>query len=200
MHRRLTAVIAAAVAAPVPAQFVEPTTLIHNWPGESANDQFGFINRNLGDLDLDGINDIGVGVPARDEAGTDAGKAYVYSGATGVLIRSHLGPTPGIGFGYEMGGVGDLNAYGYPDFAISSLTNGGRSNPQRGRVYVIAGDPEPLCAADCDANAILNADDLDCYVAAFLATNLIDADCDTNGLLNLDDIGCFVETYLSGCG
>ncbi len=52
---------------------------------------------------------------------------------------------------------------------------------------------------DCDGNGILNIDDIDCWVAAFLAGDLATADCDRNGILNIDDIDCFVTSFLAGC-
>ncbi len=44
----------------------------------------------------------------------------------------------------------------------------------------------------------LNIDDVDGFVAAFLAPDLL-ADCDGNGFLNIDDIDCFVADFLAGC-
>lgn len=55
------------------------------------------------------------------------------------------------------------------------------------------------CFADCDDNGSLNVDDIDCYVAAFFASDLTLADCDGNGSLNVDDIDCFVASFLGGC-
>ncbi|MEQ8768990.1 MAG: NF038122 family metalloprotease [Phycisphaerales bacterium] len=59
-----------------------------------------------------------------------------------------------------------------------------------------AADP---CFADCDGSGSLNVDDIDCFVAAFLGSDLEGADCDGNGSLNVDDIDCFVSGFLSGC-
>ncbi len=55
------------------------------------------------------------------------------------------------------------------------------------------------CFADCDGNGSLNVDDIDCFVAAFLSSDLGGADCDGNGTLNVDDIDCFVAEFLAGC-
>ncbi len=56
-----------------------------------------------------------------------------------------------------------------------------------------------VCFADCDGNGALNLDDIDCFVAGFLASDQGAADCDSNGSLNLDDIDCFVASFLGGC-
>ncbi|MEQ8768987.1 MAG: immunoglobulin domain-containing protein [Phycisphaerales bacterium] len=53
--------------------------------------------------------------------------------------------------------------------------------------------------ADCDASGVINLDDLDCFVAGFLGSDLATADCDDNGTINLDDIDCFVASFLGGC-
>ncbi|MEQ8771075.1 MAG: right-handed parallel beta-helix repeat-containing protein [Phycisphaerales bacterium] len=58
--------------------------------------------------------------------------------------------------------------------------------------------PEP-CPADLDGNGTLNLDDIDLFVALFLAADLR-ADLDGNGALNLDDIDAFVVSFLAGCG
>ncbi len=55
------------------------------------------------------------------------------------------------------------------------------------------------CFSDCDANGALNVDDVDCFVAAFLGSDLAGADCDGNGSLNVDDVDCFVAEFLAGC-
>ncbi len=56
-----------------------------------------------------------------------------------------------------------------------------------------------VCVADCDDSGTLNLDDIDCFIAGFLGSDLGVADCDSNGVLNLDDIDCFVTAFLAGC-
>lgn len=56
-----------------------------------------------------------------------------------------------------------------------------------------------VCFADCDDNGTINLDDLDCFVAGFLAMDIAKADCDGNGAINLDDLDCFVAEFLGGC-
>ncbi|MEQ8768967.1 MAG: hypothetical protein RIB60_00505 [Phycisphaerales bacterium] len=58
---------------------------------------------------------------------------------------------------------------------------------------------DPGCFADCDDSGALNLDDVDCFVAGFLAVDLPTADCDGNGVINLDDLDCFVAQFLGGC-
>ncbi len=68
--------------------------------------------------------------------------------------------------------------------------------PDADAALAMAGFP---CPADCDGNLTLNLDDLDCFVAGFLASDLGVADCDGSGVLNLDDLDCFVASFLAGC-
>ena len=53
--------------------FVEPVTILREWRGEAANDQFGWIARNIGDVDGDGIADCSYSAPTHG-AGGDAGR------------------------------------------------------------------------------------------------------------------------------
>ncbi|GJM19947.1 MAG: hypothetical protein DHS20C14_21600 [Phycisphaeraceae bacterium] len=62
-----------------------------------------------------------------------------------------------------------------------------------------AAAPTGCTFADCDGNGMLNVDDIDCFVAAFLGGDLVGADCDGNLTLNVDDIDCFVASFLGGC-
>ncbi len=65
--------------------------------------------------------------------------------------------------------------------------------PDRGAV-----ESAPPCPADLDDNGVLNFDDIDAFVSAFLAADPL-ADCDGTGVLNFDDIDCFVASFLDGC-
>ncbi|MEQ8768975.1 MAG: agmatine deiminase family protein [Phycisphaerales bacterium] len=67
---------------------------------------------------------------------------------------------------------------------------------QSDAAFAINGAP---CPADCDGNGTLNVDDVDCFVAGFLASDPATADCDDNGALNVDDVDCFVASFLAGC-
>jgi len=139
MHELMRVVAAGAIAAPALGQFVEPVDLIHTWTGESPSDRFGFINRAIGDVDGDGVGDLLVGAPDSDDGAMGAGKVYVYSGATGELIRTHTGTTNDH-LGYEASGIGDLDADGRSEYVVSAP---GTVNFQQifgsGRVHVYDG-------------------------------------------------------------
>ncbi|GJM19656.1 MAG: hypothetical protein DHS20C14_18690 [Phycisphaeraceae bacterium] len=93
------------------------------------------------------------------------------------------GPSGGFGSGdyFQFGSFDcpeDEGTYTHPYLALSGDRTG-----------------EPFC--DCDDNGVLNIDDVDCFVAAFIAGNLLGADCDGSGALNVDDIDCFVSCFLA---
>src|SRR5450432_689461 len=68
---------------PAPAEFaqpfVEPVTVLREWRGEAANDQFGWIARNIGDVDGDGIADVVTSAPTHRAGGSNAGNIDVSS-------------------------------------------------------------------------------------------------------------------------
>lgn len=55
------------------------------------------------------------------------------------------------------------------------------------------------CPCDIDGNGMLNVDDVDAFVGAFIAGDL-SVDFDGNGTLNLDDLDAFVACFVAGCG
>jgi len=111
--------------------FVEPVAIVREWDGEAANDQFGWIARNIGDVDGDGIPDVVTSAPTKDVgAAKDAGRVYVYSTKTGRLLWSADGPAGGeLGTGVE--GAGDTNKDGIPDVVASA--------PGAGKAFVYSG-------------------------------------------------------------
>ncbi|GJM19189.1 MAG: hypothetical protein DHS20C14_14020 [Phycisphaeraceae bacterium] len=54
------------------------------------------------------------------------------------------------------------------------------------------------CPCDIDDNELLNVDDVDAFVAAFIAGDLA-ADFDGSGSLNVDDVDGFVACFIAGC-
>jgi tetratricopeptide (TPR) repeat protein len=109
--------------------FVEPVKIIREWRGEAAGDQFGWIARNLGDVDGDGITDIVVSAPTHGE---HAGRIYVYSVGTGRLLWSADG-RPGDELGTGVEGIGDANGDGIPDVAASGPSRSGVAYIYSGR-------------------------------------------------------------------
>ena len=104
--------------------FVEPVKIIHEWRGEAAGDQFGWIARNIGDVDGDGVNDVVTSAPTHGANGSNAGRIYVYSGRSGVLLWTADGQ-PGDQLGSGVEAAGDTNHDGIPDVVASGPAGAG---------------------------------------------------------------------------
>lgn len=115
--------------------------------GINLGDQLGFAVTRTEDVNGDGRADFMSGSPGADGGGlTDAGSAYVYSGATGALLFQTNGGAAGDLLGYSAAGGGDLDGNGRPDLVIGvpnadpgGLTDAGSalvycSGPLRGDV------------------------------------------------------------------
>ncbi len=97
--------------------------------GENPQDFAGGVVAGLGDVNGDGIPDIGVGA-ANAPSGAQKGRAYVVYGKAGFtgLSLSALSATQGFRIdgtsssntGSSLAGVGDLNKDGFDDFAVGS--------------------------------------------------------------------------------
>ncbi len=100
--------------------FVEPVKILREWDGEAANGQFGWIARNIGDVDGDSVPDMVTSAPTLND---NAGRIYVYSTKTGKLLWKADGAS-GDQLGSGLEGAGDTNGDGIPDVIASSPTGG----------------------------------------------------------------------------
>lgn len=135
----LTTILLLLAAADIPAPpkpedfqhpFVEKVKIVREWDGEAAGDQFGWIARNIGDVDGDRIPDFVTSAPTSNAGGEKAGRVYVYSTRSGKLLWSadgHAGDQ--LGTGIE--GAGDTNGDGVPDVIAGA--------PGGGKAYVYSG-------------------------------------------------------------
>jgi hypothetical protein len=113
-------------------------------PLEQESGRFGISVAALGDVNGDGVADFAVGADGKaiganpgDDEGTPAiGQAFVFSGKTGLLIRTldHPGDaysSAGAHFGAAVANVGDVNLDGVTDLAVGA--------PGRAQVFVFDG-------------------------------------------------------------
>ncbi len=127
--------------------------LIHEFqsPNEIAAGHFGSSVSGTEDVDGDGCPDILVGAPFETGPGPDhAGLAYIFSGATGTLLRTLQSPNPEQNgfFGSSVSGGGDLDGDGCPDIVVGACHEDPAMSPaQAGRAYVFSGTSGDLLYA-----------------------------------------------------
>jgi len=131
----------------------------------------------LADVDNDGEEDI-VGINRTADILTRSGE-YQYS----------IGTRHGI-----FASLGDLEFADFDeDGLLDMLATGG------GLFGIFFGSSCPApCPADLDGSGVLNFDDIDAFVHAFLAGDL-SADLTGDGFLNIADVEAFVDAFLAGC-
>lgn len=128
-------------------------TLLHSLypPQRQKGAGFGWAVASLGDLTEDGIPELIVGAFAQE----GEGRAYVFNGQDGTVLRTLAPPPPpsGAAFGWSVAGAGDLDRDGTPDILVGApYTTVGKITVQ-GRAYAFSGrdgtllytfaDPQP---------------------------------------------------------
>jgi hypothetical protein len=105
--------------------FVEPVRVLGAHDGEEPLGQFGWIARNVGDVDGDGADDFVTSAPCAGGPRTTEGCVYLYSSRAGTLLWKHAGK-PGEQLGLGVEAAGDVNADGVPD-VIAGAPGGARA-------------------------------------------------------------------------
>jgi len=116
--------------------------LLYTFTGEAAGDLFGVSVSGAGDVNYDGYADLIVGAGWNDAGGTNAGRAYVYSGQSGALLYTFTGEAAGDQFGRSVSGAGDVNSDGYADLVVGAFAYPGGT--YAGRAYVYSGQTGAL--------------------------------------------------------
>src|SRR5579871_2617859 len=105
--------------------------------GETPGEGFGTSPSVAGDVDGDGVPDLIVGAWQYSGIANSGGRAYLYSGKTGKLLRTYTCGIPGDTFGFDSVGMGDTDGDGTVDFLITSAWSG-VSGFHSGRVFLIS--------------------------------------------------------------
>ncbi|MBZ0254078.1 MAG: hypothetical protein K8I02_12125, partial [Candidatus Methylomirabilis sp.] len=90
---------------------------------------------NVGDVNLDGIDDLAVGAPAYEGAGGESGRVEVRSGASGVVLLVAEGASNEEDFGWSVAGVGDVDGDGRCEFVAGAPAVSGAA----GRARLLSG-------------------------------------------------------------
>ena len=107
---------------------------------ETLGGQFGRSLAAVPDTDGDGRDDLLVGAPLEDGEFPDAGQAYLFSGATGAVLRTLVSPNPEDSgfFGFTVAGVPDADGDGRGDLLIGAILEDNESQ-DAGRAYLFSG-------------------------------------------------------------
>jgi len=118
------------------------TTALWSAQGEAAGDHYGSCVAGAGDVNGDGYADTIIGADSNDDAGSEAGEAYIYhgssSGPSGTSSWSDMGEASRDYFGGSVAGGFDLNRDGYDDVIIGARGNNDAGS-EAGEVYIYLG-------------------------------------------------------------
>ena len=103
--------------------------------GEGAGDLLGHQVAGVGDVDGDGVPDLGLVAPGSDVGGLDSGGAFVRSGATGTLLLPIAGDQEGTWLN-ALAGAGDVDRDGHADLVVGAASAGAG---EAGRLRVVSG-------------------------------------------------------------
>jgi hypothetical protein len=132
------------------------------WELASPNEDFdGFFGKSVGgapDVNGDGRGDVAVGAEQENPGSSpsNAGRAYVFDGATGGLLHELMSPNeePFGFFGMSVSGVPDVNADGRGDFIVGANREEPEGSPNDvGRAYVFDGATGAILGAYLSPNA-----------------------------------------------
>jgi hypothetical protein len=105
--------------------------------GETAGEGFGIGPAIAGDVDGDGTPDLIVGAWQYGGSAVSGGRAYLFSGRDGRLLKTFTCRVPGDTFGFDAVGMGDVDGDGTIDLLLTSAWSGIHGN-HSGRMFLIS--------------------------------------------------------------
>jgi K319L-like, PKD domain/FG-GAP repeat len=120
-------------------------------PDGLTGNRFGYGVAAIGDVNGDSVDDLAVGAPGPSPSplllpcpvspcpppSPAQGRAFIFSGASGAMLRKIVPTDEFIGFGVEVAPLGDVNGDGTPDVAVGMMAFGQTS--VFGKVYGVSG-------------------------------------------------------------
>jgi hypothetical protein len=175
---------------------------LHVFTGGAAGDNLGVSVAPAGDFNMDGFADLIVG--ASGPYGSDAGRAYVFSGQNGDKLYVFTGEAEGNSFGYSVAVAGDVNNDSFVELLVGAPGFGvpGDPEPQFGRAYLFS--VKQCNCADADGDTVVTNNDLlllmSYYLECTAAPNpLFGGDVNCDRTIDLRDI-IYLSQYLNGTG
>jgi len=115
---------------------------LFRFDGQASVDFLGSSVSGAGDVDGDGFTDLIVGADGADPNGlTDAGSAFVFSGADGSQLFRFDGQACGDSLGSSVSGAGDVVSDGFADLIVGAPQADPGGNPEAGSAFVFAFNP-----------------------------------------------------------
>jgi hypothetical protein len=113
---------------------------LFTFDGTSQVDEFGWSVAAAGDVDGDTVPDVIIGADwSNGIHGVEAGAAFVYSGASGLLLHRLEGLTAYDNFGISVDTAGDIDADGHADLLVGAWRASPSSGIWAGEAYLFSG-------------------------------------------------------------
>lgn len=164
---------------------------IHVLPGLFPGEGFG-LGRAVPDMNGDRRPDLLIGAFSNSRGGSSAGATYLFSGRSGALLRTMTATTPGLNFGGDATGLGDIDGDGLPDL-LSTAPGLSFVGLEAGSAFVLSGTVLP-CPADLDGNGRVSIRDF-LRLKRSLGDDGGAGDLNGDGIVDLKDLLILVRDW-----
>ena len=186
-------------------------SVLYNFDGDSADDQFGISVSGAGDVNGDGRDDLIVGAPSI----IGIGSARVFSGSDGSVLFTFDGDSAVDQFGISVSGAGDVNGDGKADLIVGArgdslarifsgsngsvlyTFNGDGVSDWFGWSVSGAGDVNGDGIDDFIVGSIFGGANDGGYARVFVSQIVLLGDCNRDGVIDFSDISPFITVLAS---